>query len=147
MKKNVEPKDKVAMTLLTSYFVSKQEKLKDTNDAFLSLSKGKCQNNCPVYDLWIFENGQVIYKGIENVVKMGVHTTTISTDVVRKMNDFILNSNSRDIGDAKGRDNPLTIIKFNNKKIVFQSQRAKGNLLELNNLLEHIASVINENND
>lgn len=135
------------MTLLTSYFVSKQEKLKDTNDALLSLSKGKCQNNCPVYDLWIFENGQVIYKGIENVSKEGVHTITISTDLVRKMYDLILNCNPRDIGGAKGRDNPLTIIKFNNKKVVFQSQRAKGNLLELNNLLEHIASTINEIDD
>ncbi|MFG6685332.1 hypothetical protein ACGK9U_02030 [Mariniflexile sp. HNIBRBA6329] len=36
--------------------------------------------------------------------------------------------------EAKGSDNPLNIIKFNNKKIVIQSERITYNLLKTNNL-------------
>lgn len=132
------------MTLLTSYFVSKQRVLENTEDAFLSLSKGKSLDNRPVFDLWVFENGQVLYKGIENVGKIGVQKSSISLDVVSKIKSLINQSNQDEIGDAKGRDNPLTIIKHNGRKIVFQASRVKGNLLELNNLLEDIAAIIND---
>ena len=132
------------MTLLTSYFVSKQRVPENTDEAFISLSKGKSLDNRPVFDLWIFENGQVVYKGIENVDKVGVEKSIVPLDVVSKIKNLINQSNQNEIGDAKGRDNPLTIIKHNGRKIVFQSSRVKGNLLELNNLLEHIATIINE---
>ena len=54
------------MTLLTTYFTKKRSNF-SVKDAFLSLSKGKCLVDCPVYDLLIFRDGQVIYNGIENV--------------------------------------------------------------------------------
>lgn len=124
--------------------MSKQTRHENMNDAFLSLSRGKSTNGRPVYDLWIFESGYIIYKGISNVEKIGVHKTAISLDMVSKIKNYLNNLNANDVGNAKGRDNPLTIIKFDNKKIVYQSSRAKGALLELNNLLEHFAKNINE---
>lgn len=132
------------MTLLTSYFVSKKPQYEYTDDAILSLSKGKSSNQLPVYDLWVFDNGHIIYKGISNVEKEGVHKTIVSIDIVDKIKSFIMNLMPNDIGDAKGRDNPLNMIKYGNKKIVYQTARAKGNLLELDNLLDHIAENINK---
>ncbi|WP_242083652.1 DUF6438 domain-containing protein [Aestuariivivens sediminis] len=135
---------KVAMTLLTSYFVNKQNRYDDKDDAFLSLTKGKSMNDHPVYDVWLFEDGTVIYKGIENVKKTGIHRTTLSLNLLDKIKALALNLSSKEIGDAKGRDNPLSIIKYNDRKIVYQSARARGNLLELNTLLEHVANSLND---
>ncbi|WP_242203313.1 DUF6438 domain-containing protein [Aestuariivivens insulae] len=132
------------MTLLTSYFASKQPLNKNTHDAFLSLFKGKSSNNGPVYDLWIFDDGNIIYKGISNVEKIGVHKTEISLDVINRIKSFARNLTPNEVGKAKGRENPLTILKFNNRKVVYQSSRAKGNLLELHNLLEYIVININK---
>ncbi|WP_242120067.1 DUF6438 domain-containing protein [Aestuariivivens sediminicola] len=131
------------MTLLTSYFVSKPKRLEQMDDAFLSLTKGKSITNNPVFDLWVFESGTVIYKGISNVEKTGVHKTTITLETINKIKSLVNHLSPDDVGDAKGRENPLTIIKFNERKMVYQSVRAKGSLFKLNNLLENIASTIN----
>lgn len=131
------------MTLLTSYFVSKPKRLEQMDDAFLSLTKGKSINNNPVFDLWVFESGTVIYKGISNVEKTGVHKTTVPLETINRIKSLVNHLSPDDVGDAKGRENPLTIIKFNNRKMVYQSVRAKGSLFKLNNLLEYIAGTVN----
>lgn len=130
------------MTLLTSYFVSKKEELKNTSDAILSLSKGKDLNGSPVFDLWIYRNGQITYNGIENVDKIGIHNTYIPLDIVKKVIEYTSIISAQETGDNKGRDNPLNIIKYNNRMLVFQPSKAKGNLQELNILLEKIANSI-----
>ena len=38
------------MALLTSYFVKKEKQSYDIKDAFISISKGRCLHDCPVYD-------------------------------------------------------------------------------------------------
>lgn len=114
------------------------------DDAILKLSKGKCINNHPVFDLWIFENGQVIYDGIENVEKKGISKNIIPFDIVNRIKHLADHISTEEVGDSKGRDNALTMLKHKNKKFVFQSARVKGNLLELNNLLEYIAAIIDE---
>lgn len=134
------------MTLLTAYFVNKEKLPVNTDEAFLKLSKGKCLNERPVFDLWLFDNGNVLYKGIDNVDKLGIHKTNVSLDTISRIKYLIDQTNSKDVGDAKGRDNALSIIKNKNKTIVFQSSRIKGHLLELHNLLEYIAAIINEEN-
>ncbi len=123
--------------------MSKPKRLEQMDDAFLSLTKGKSITNNPVFDLWVFESGTVIYKGISNVEKTGVHKTTITLETINKIKSLVNHLSPDDVGDAKGRENPLTIIKFNERKMVYQSVRAKGSLFKLNNLLENIASTIN----
>jgi len=131
------------MSLLSSYFSNKTEPYFNTEGAFLSLSKGKnLLDNSPVFDLWVFENGEIIYNGLENVDKIGMYKTNILLDVIDDIKEFILSINPNDIGQVKGIDNPLTILKLNNKKIVYQPVRIKGNLLNLNNLLESMVENI-----
>lgn len=126
------------MTLLTSYFVKKQKKSYDIKDAFLSLSKGKCLNECPVYDLWVFKSGHVIYKGLENVDKKGIHKMIISHEAVNHLGYLLNKLTLEDLGSIRERKKPLTLLKFNGKRIVYQSSRVKGRLKELDNLLESI---------
>lgn len=118
--------------------MKKQKQSYDIKDAFLSLSKGKCFDDCPVYDLWIFKNGQVIYNGIENVDKKGIHKMFISYEAVKHLNQLLIDMSPEDLGNIRERKKPLTLLKFRNKRIVYLSSRANGSLKELDNLLESI---------
>lgn len=126
------------MTLLTTYFTKKQKLSYNVKDAFLSLSKGRCLNDCPVYDLWIFKDGQVVYNGIENVQKVGIHKMLISHEAIKYLNQLLLEMKSEDLGNIRERKKPLTLLKFKGKRIVYQSSKVNGSLLELDQLLDSI---------
>lgn len=130
------------MTLLTTYFTKKHKQSYDVKDAFLSLSKGKCLVDCPVYDLLIFCDGQVIYNGIENVEKEGVHKMLISHEAIKHLNNLLLDMKPEDLGGVRERKKPLTLLKFKNKRIVYQSNRVSGSLYELDRLFESIISSL-----
>ncbi len=130
------------MTLLTTYFTKRQKQSYDVKDAFLSLSKGKSLIDCPVYDLLIFSDGHVIYNGIENVEKVGVHKMLISHEAIKHLNNLLLDMKPEDLGDVRERKKPLTLLKFKNKRIVYQSKRVSGSLYELDCLFESIISSL-----
>jgi hypothetical protein len=126
------------MTLLTSYFVKKEKEVYDTSDAFLSLSNGRCLAPCPVYDLWIFKDGRVIYKGIENAEKLGVHKMYLSLEALKHLDLLLSKMSTEDIGGIRERKKPLRLLKFKGKRIVYQSNRISGSLLELDHLFKAI---------
>jgi len=126
------------MTLLTSYFTKRQRRAYKNKDALISLSKGKCLNDCPVYDLWIFEDGQVVYNGIENVEKEGIHKMSISLEAIKHLNQLLSEIAPEDIGIIRERKKPLTLLKFKDKRIVYQSSKVRRSLMELDQLLESI---------
>lgn len=126
------------MALLATYFSKRHKQSYNIKDAFLSLSKGKCINECPVYDLWIFKDGLVVYNGIENVEKQGIHRLFISLEAVKHINHLLLNMGPEDLGNNNQRKKPLTLLKFKGKRIVYQTSRIGGSLLELDRLLESI---------
>jgi hypothetical protein len=126
------------MASLTTYFTKRQTQSYNVKDAFISLSKGKCLNDCPVYDLLIFGDGQVIYNGIENVQKEGIHKMLLSHEAIKYLNQLLLEMKPEDIGSIKERKKPLTLLKFKKKRIVYQSSRVSGSLRELEHLFESI---------
>ncbi|WP_027138092.1 DUF6438 domain-containing protein [Gaetbulibacter saemankumensis] len=115
----------------------------ETVKTFLTFSKGKCSKKLTVYDLWIYHNGDVVYNGIKNVPKLGVHTARVSNDVILKLDFYLTNANAKEINYVLGNDKPLNILKYQEKKVVFQSNRVKGNLRETYNILENIVNKIN----
>ena len=130
------------MTLLTEYFIKSQKHTHNVKDAFLSLSKGSSLTDCPVYDLWIFRDGQVIYNGIENVDKKGTHKMLISHEALKYLNELILEMKPKDLGGVREKKKPLTLIKFKDKRIVYQSSKAGGSLMELDRLLDSIVKSL-----
>jgi hypothetical protein len=126
------------MALLTSYFVKKEKQSYDIKDAFISISKGRCLHDCPVYDLWIFKNGQVVYNGLENVDKKGIHKMLISLEAIKHLNQLLIDISPNDLGSIRERKKPLTLLKFRGKRMVYQSSRVGGRLKELDDLLESI---------
>jgi len=130
------------MTLLSTYFTKRHKHSYNIKNAFLSLSKGKSLIDCPVYDLWIFSDGQVIYNGIENVEKEGIHKMLISHEAIKHLNNLLLEMKPEDLGSVRERKKPLTLLKFKNKRIVYQSIRVSGSLCELDRLFESIINSL-----
>lgn len=126
------------MALLTTYFTKRERQSYNVKDAFISLSKGKCLNDCPVYDLWIFSDGQVIYNGVENVQKEGIHKMLLSYEAIKYLNQLLLEMKPEDLGGIRERKKPLTLLKFKKKRLVYQSSRISGSLMELDQLFESI---------
>ncbi|MDO5980547.1 DUF6438 domain-containing protein [Flavivirga spongiicola] len=133
----------ITMILIASCKTSKKTQIIDTESSLISLSKGRCLGNCPVYDLWIFKNGNVIYNGIDNVNKKGIQEITISESKIDTLTKLMTSINPSDLGEIKGYDKPLSILRFNNKKFVYQSKNIQGNLHKINNLIENIHFYIN----
>ncbi len=131
------------MVLIASSTTNKKTQIIDTQDSFISLSKGRCTNASAVYDLWVFKSGKVVYNGIENVNKRGTHVTNISLDDIFTLEKLIPTIKIENIGPVKGRNNPLSILRIKNKKIVYQAKRTNGSLLYINNLIENLQKKIN----
>ena len=132
----------LAMVLITSCSTGKKLDTNDTDKAYISLSKGRCLGNCPVYDLWVFKDGKVLFKGIDNVEKIGFHETVVSTETIKKIERLLKAADTENIEAPKGRDLPLSILRYNGKKVAFQESRIKGSLLILNNLLKNLKNKI-----
>ncbi len=131
------------MILVASCKTQKSPKFIDTENAFISLSKGRCMGRCPVYDLWVFKDGRVIYNGIDYVAKKGIQETMISPAKIDTLERLIPTIKTTNLGEIISRDKPLTILRFNDKRIVYQSSKSKGNLLFISNLLNKIQIEIN----
>jgi hypothetical protein len=50
------------------------------NSPVITLERGACFGMCPIYNLSIYEDGTVVYLGINNVAVTGVQTSSITTD-------------------------------------------------------------------
>ena len=131
------------MILISSCKSREKTKIIDTGRALISISKGRCLGDCSVYDLWVFKNGHVIYNGIDNVNKKGIQETSVSRSKIDTLIKLMVNIKVTDLGEIKGKDKPLTILKFKDKKFVFQPQKTKGNLQKINSIMENIHLSIN----
>lgn len=109
-----------------------------TKNALITFSKGRCLGNCPVYDMWVFNDGKIIYNGIKNVPKTGYQTQRISDETLEKIKHLVEKSFLKATKTQRIRDLPLTTLVSKGKSIRFHSNLAKAELLELNTLFESI---------
>lgn len=114
----------------------------DTSTAVIMFSKSKCLGSCPVYDLWVFKNGNVVYNGIANVSKKGTHKTTIPQSKLQEIETLFKTVKPNTLHMTKGRDKPKTTLKYLNKKVTYYETLVKGNYLKIDQLLQNIIKDI-----
>jgi hypothetical protein len=108
---------------------------KETQEkALLYYGKTACLGKCPVYDLHIFDNGKVIYYGVENVKIKGWKISKVSKEVLQKIKDVL--STMKFKSDEKViRDIPNTVIVYKNKKI---STQDRDQILKIEKILKNL---------
>ncbi|TRX31148.1 hypothetical protein FNW52_19090 [Flavobacterium sp. ZT3R18] len=112
-----------------------------TDTALFRYSKSGCLGNCPVYDLYIFENGSVLYNGIKNTSKKKAHST-ITLEKIATLKSLFNAITVEEYQSVKGRDIPITTIVFNNKRVKYNANTVTGNLLKIDSLIQEIIREI-----
>jgi hypothetical protein len=63
----------------------KATKVAPTPGLVAELSRSSCYGNCPVYDVSVYEDGSVVYRGREHVLTTGERTKTISPESIEAL--------------------------------------------------------------
>ncbi|OSY88568.1 hypothetical protein WH52_07430 [Tenacibaculum holothuriorum] len=90
--------------------------------SFLYYGKTACLGKCPVFDLYIYPNGNVVYIGVENVNTLGQKNFTCTKKEIEliknELNKLSINNNTKTV-----RDLPNTIIKYNGNKLIIRNNK------------------------
>lgn len=105
-------------------------------NAVLYYGKTPCLGECPVFDMYIYNDGKVIYKGFQNVVLKGEHKFSISKNHINEIKkelksiDFKIKTNIV-------RDLPNIILKYNGEKLTINNKE------EIKDLVKLLEKIIN----
>jgi len=105
-------------------------------DALLYYGKTACLGKCPVFDMYIFEDGKVMYEGLKNVDLKGKHEFKLSSTEIKEIKQE-LETIAFSSEEKIKRDVPNVILKLKGNKLVTQHKEKIKNLMIL---LEKIKS-------
>ncbi|MFK8061476.1 MAG: DUF6438 domain-containing protein [Polaribacter sp.] len=95
-----------------------KEKVENT---FVTISKTQCSGDCPVYEMTILKNGNVLFNGIENVSIKGKKEFTITDAQLQKIKEMFTKTSFGTYLDTyvdkSLMDYPSTFITYNDKQI------------------------------
>lgn len=57
----------------------------EPGDKFVGISSGSCSGNCPVYELYVFEDGRVVFSGRKDTAKSGVWKKQVSPEAYAEL--------------------------------------------------------------
>ncbi len=121
----------------------KSSELLPINDEPLVVySKGRCFGKCQVYDLWIFNNGAVYYKGIDHVTIKGGVKSQLQRKELKVLKSLLNTKNLDQIEFRKIKDLPVTKLIYKGKEFKYYSSKSNGSLKKLNATLENIVAQI-----
>jgi len=86
-------------------------------DKFVAVAGGSCSGSCPVYELYVFNDGRVVFSGRKNTGKSGVVRKQIGREAYAELLTLIVHTGVLDKEVKRGtclKDRPmLTIMKSN----------------------------------
>lgn len=65
-------------------------------DKFIGVSGGTCNGTCPVYELYLFEDGRVVFNGRKDTSKVGVWNKKVEPEVYAELLTMIVKTNVLD---------------------------------------------------
>ncbi|WP_160111923.1 DUF6438 domain-containing protein [Aquimarina sp. AU58] len=107
------------------------------DEALVYYSKGSCMGKCPVYDVWIYEDGSVSYSGIHHVSVKGNIKAKLEEQEFRALKTMLNKDSYEGLAFKKVRDKPITTLRFNGKEYKYYSSRIDGALKEIDTTLKN----------
>jgi hypothetical protein len=62
----------------------------EPGDKFVAISSGSCNGTCPVYELYVFEDGRVVYSGRKDTSRLGVFEKKVAPGVYAELLSMIV---------------------------------------------------------
>ncbi len=117
---------------------------KDYENRLISIKKTPCFGDCPVYSLDIDKDGNVIFNGIQYVLKEGKHEFKLTEKQLKKINDMLSEKDFSEFkkayDDTRITDLPSTFITHNGKQIKIRLWKDIPD--ELINVHEYIEGIL-----
>lgn len=57
----------------------------EPGDKFVGISAGSCAGSCPVYELYVFEDGRVVFSGRKDTKKTGIWKKQVAPEVYAEL--------------------------------------------------------------
>ena len=95
-----------------------------------------------MYDLWIYKDGTVIYKGVDKVNYKGEIRTNLSSDELEILQSALSEEGFEVENFKRVRDLPITRLKYGIEDRKFYVSKIYGPLKKVNTLLELIVKRI-----
>jgi hypothetical protein len=92
-------------------------------DQFIGVSGGTCSGTCPVYELYLFEDGRVVFNGRKDTSKVGVWNKKVEPEVYAELLTMIVKTRVLDAAIKRG-----TCLKGRSMLIVMRSASDKGDV-------------------
>ena len=130
---------KVYVILILSLFACKPGKeavAVQEGEPMLHYSKGPCLGRCPVYDFWIYPNGNFMYKKAKGIKSNGPITGRFTSAEMEKLKTSLQNNLEEPQIFKRVRDLPISKIRFDGKTYEYHANKAKGGLNKVNTLIE-----------
>ncbi|WP_428740317.1 DUF6438 domain-containing protein [Tenacibaculum sp.] len=104
---------------------------KDVKEAaFLYYGKTQCLGKCPVFDMYLFEDGKILYEGFKNVDLLGKHESYLKEEELESIKQKLKEIDFSTKEKLK-RDIPNTVLKFKGKRLVTQNNEQVKALINL----------------
>jgi len=119
-------------------------KSSSVDSLFAFMERTPCYGRCPIYKMWIYKSGYVLYEGINFVEREGVWTTQLSTEDLQQIaskGKEIDYFNLDDEYDSPITDIPACITTLNidgRKKTVRDRHNAPAALREFEKLIDAV---------
>ena len=110
-------------------------------DKFIGVSSGSCAGTCPTYELYLFENGRVVFSGRKDTTRKGVFEKQVSPEVYAELVTMIVRTKVLD-EEIKRK----TCLKGRSVLTVMRSASDAGNVrtVLLNSGCEGYADLVRE---
>ncbi len=71
-------------------------------DQFVAVASGTCSGSCPVYELYVFEDGRVVFAGRKDTGKVGVFRKQVGADAYAELLTMIIRTKVLDRDMKRG---------------------------------------------
>jgi len=110
-------------------------------ETFIGVSGGKCDGTCPVYELYLFDDGRVVFNGRKDTRKVGVWNKKVAPEVYAELLTTIVRTKVLDEDIKRG-----TCLKGRSMLIVMRSASNAGDVrtVALNSGCEGYADLVKQ---
>jgi hypothetical protein len=113
----------------------------EPGDKFVGISSGSCSGTCPQYELYVFDDGRVVFSGRKDTARTGIWKKQVSPDAYAELVTMIVRTKVLDT-EIKRK----TCLKGRPVLTVLRSATASGNArtVLLNSGCEGYADLVKE---
>jgi len=105
-------------------------------------AKQTCFGKCPVFDLWVYEDGSFLYDGVKNTTKKGKWEGRLTVERLSELKKILSDKELPVITLKKIRDKPITKLHYNGRQYSYHASRINNDLRVLESEMNALLTAI-----